>query len=181
MTPKQQELFENIKARKSCFVRGTDVRVVRVLVELGLVSLEDNGSMQGDNGKADGERWWATYLPDGEAAHLSREFEAARAVYEASEKKIDEHFRPRIMALLESKDIEAARALSMRMPSDSVTRVFMWDAIRQAEAQGKTSHICPVCRAPFLAETGAFTPAHADPGGEEPCNGIGDPLVEGTP
>ncbi len=40
---------------------------------------------------------------------------------------------------------------------------------------------CPVCKERFRAEHGSFTPNHADPTGEEPCDGVGEPLVDRKP
>lgn len=69
MSEKQQALLERLRAsRGGLYLRGADVRVCRALVAKGLAKLDDNGSMRGDRGRSDGERWWAEALPPPERA-----------------------------------------------------------------------------------------------------------------
>lgn len=64
MTERQQQLLAEIKTAGSCFLSGADARVGQSLARLGHITLDDNGSMLGVNGRSDGERWWATFVRD---------------------------------------------------------------------------------------------------------------------
>lgn len=60
MTPKQRQLLDAIVASGGGFIHAGDVRVARGLEKLGLIKLDDNGSMRGVDGRSDRERWMTT-------------------------------------------------------------------------------------------------------------------------
>jgi hypothetical protein len=59
MTENQEALLARLSAGSGLYLRGADVRVCRALVAKGLARLDDNGEMRVNQGRSDGERWWA--------------------------------------------------------------------------------------------------------------------------
>jgi sensor c-di-GMP phosphodiesterase-like protein len=59
-------------------------------------------------------------------------YRRAHEAEERAHKALEEHYMPRIHALLEQGDIAGAEALKKEIPSDSVCFVFAIDAIQQA-------------------------------------------------
>lgn len=59
-------------------------------------------------------------------------FERLNAAYNRAAEELSEHFLPRVRALLESGDLEGAKKLISQIPSESITKVFALDALRQA-------------------------------------------------
>lgn len=66
---------------------------------------------------------------------LIEEYERARAAYNEAENKLSEHYLPRIRELIANGDVEGAESLLHTLPSDSITRVFALDNLRQARSR----------------------------------------------
>lgn len=66
MTDKQRQLLQDVKTAGSCFLRGSDVRIAKVLAQRGYVTLEDNGKMLSVRGRSDNERWFCTFVREPE-------------------------------------------------------------------------------------------------------------------
>lgn len=64
MTAPQRKLLVSLLKNDGRHLRGAEVRVARNLEALGLVVLEDNGSLQ-LGGREDGERWSASITDKG--------------------------------------------------------------------------------------------------------------------
>lgn len=56
LTARQYELLQRVRKAGSCYLKGADVRVARLLEKLGLVTIEDLGEVILDE-RNDGERW----------------------------------------------------------------------------------------------------------------------------
>jgi hypothetical protein len=54
-----------------------------------------------------------------------------------SEREVESFFMSRLRVALAARDFKEAEGLLRRCPSDSITRVFMLDQIRQARADEK--------------------------------------------
>lgn len=59
-------------------------------------------------------------------------YERLNAACSQAAEELSAHFLPRVRALLESGDVEGAKTLIKKIPSESVTKVFALDALRQA-------------------------------------------------
>jgi hypothetical protein len=59
-------------------------------------------------------------------------FERLNAACNRASDELSEEYLPRVRALLESGDVEGAKALIKEIPSESVTKAFALDALRQA-------------------------------------------------
>lgn len=65
-------------------------------------------------------------------------FERLNAACNRAADELSEHFLPRVRALLESGDIEGAEKLIREIPSESVTKAFALDNLRQAKLKKET-------------------------------------------
>lgn len=64
--PPQYALLRRASLSNGLFLYGSrEVQLGRALVKRGLALLEDNGSMRGDNGCDDRERWYLTVSETG--------------------------------------------------------------------------------------------------------------------
>lgn len=65
-------------------------------------------------------------------------FERLNSACNQAAEELSAHFLPRVHALLEKGDVEEAEQLVRQIPSESVTKVFALDALRQAKLKKET-------------------------------------------
>jgi hypothetical protein len=80
------------------------------------------------------KRIGVSWFNDAEQVLIDRQVKAEQESHEAN-KAINDYFMPLVKAAIKAGDIKKAKAIAERCPS-SVTKVFLWDALRQAEIKG---------------------------------------------